>query len=128
MTIRKRFASALGCALMVATMAGSASAAGYTQTNLVSNGAVTAANTDPHLINPWGISFFPGMSPFWVSDNNAGVATLYDGTGLPNPLIVDIPSPTDPTHGGATGAPTGQVANLSLFTSPSFPIFQNGSF
>lgn len=128
MTIGKRFASALGCALMVAAMAGYASAAGYTQTNLVSNGAVTAAHTDPNLINPWGISFFPGLSPFWVSDNNAGVATLYDGTGLPNPLIVDIPSPTDPTHGGATGAPTGQVANLSLFTSPSFPIFQNGSF
>src|ERR1700746_2700621 len=70
---------------------------GYTQTNLVSNGAVPAAHTDPNLINPWGISFFPGASPFWVSDNNAGVSTLYDGMGMPFPspipLVVDIPSP-----------------------------------
>ncbi len=84
---------------------------GYAQRNLVSNGAVPADNIDPNLINPWGISFFPGVSPFWVSDNNAGVSTLYDGTGSPIPLVVDIPSPTDPTQGGRTGAPTGQVAN-----------------
>ncbi len=104
-----------------------AAAQGYTQTNLVSNGAVQAAHTDPNLINPWGISFFPGLSPFWVSDNNAGVTTLYDGTGSPfpspsTPLVVDIPSPTDPTHGGATGAPTGQVANLTLVSTPAFDI------
>ncbi len=123
-----RFVSILGSALIVAVMAGYACAAGYTQTNLVTNGgdpAVTATFTDPNLVNPWGISFFPGLSPFWVSDNNAGVTTLYDGTGSPfpsptTPLVVDIPSPTDPTHGGATGAPDGQVANLTLFSTPSF--------
>lgn len=77
-----------------------------------------------------GDLFYPGNpgSPFWVSDNNAGVATLYDGTGLPfpsaaTPLVVDIPSPTDATHGGNTGAPTGQVANLTAFAkTPSFLI------
>jgi uncharacterized protein (TIGR03118 family) len=67
------------------------------------------------------------MSPFWVSDNNAGVSTLYDGTGSPfptpsAPLVVDIPSPTDPTHGGNTGAPTGQVANLTPSSAPAFNI------
>jgi len=70
------------------------------------------------------------LSPFWVSDNNAGVTTLYDGTGVPfppppspSPLVVDIPSPADPTHGGKTGAPTGQVANLTALTpTPAFDI------
>ena len=41
---------------------------GYTQTNLVSDIPNLAANTDPNLVNPWGISSSPG-SPFWVSDN-----------------------------------------------------------
>lgn len=126
MRVSNRFVSMLGTALIVASMATYAQAAGYMQTNLVSNGAVAAAHTDANLVNPWGISFFPGASPFWVSDNNAGVTTLYDGTGAAfpapaTPLVVDIPSPTDPTKGGATGTPTGQVANLTLFSAtPEF--------
>jgi uncharacterized protein (TIGR03118 family) len=123
-------AALLGAILFFIAVGAQAHAAGmgYTQTDLVSNGAVAAAHTDPNLINPWGISFIPGLSPFWVSDNNAGVTTLYDGTGLPfppppsSPLVVDIPSPTDPTHGGKTGAPTGQVANLTIFSVPAFDI------
>ena len=120
---KNRFLSVLGSALIVTVMAGYACAAGYTQTNLVTDGtdpAVTALVTDPLLVNPWGISFFPGVTPFWVSDNNAGVTTLYDGQGANQGLVVDIPSPTDPTHGGRTGTPTGQVANLTLFTTPAF--------
>jgi uncharacterized protein (TIGR03118 family) len=83
---------------------------GYVQTNLVSNIPGKAANTDPNLQNPWGISFSPGGSPFWVSDNHAGVSTLYNGAGVPQggPLIVTIPG-----VGGNPGAPTGQVFNLS---------------
>jgi hypothetical protein len=34
----------------------------YTQTNLVSDGSVPAAHTDPNLINPWGMSIFEGRS------------------------------------------------------------------
>jgi uncharacterized protein (TIGR03118 family) len=132
---KNRFVSVLGSALIVAAMAGYACAAGYTQTNLVTNGGdptVTAAHTDPNLVNPWGISFFPavpgifGGTPFWVSDNNFGVATLYDGAGDIFPLVVEILSPADnpsvePTTN--TGTPTGQVANLTLFTAtPAFPI------
>ena len=129
MTHKNRFVSVLGSALIVAAMAGYACAAGYTQTNLVTNGgdpAVTATFTDPNLVNPWGISFFPGITPFWVSDNNAGVATLYDGLGDIVPLVVEILSPADnPIVEPAmnTGTPTGQVANLTLFTAtPVFPI------
>lgn len=38
-------------------------AAAYTQTNLVSDIPGLAANTDPNLVNPWGMSF-SATSPF----------------------------------------------------------------
>ena len=38
---------------------------------------------DPNLVNPWGISE-SGGSPFWISDNNAGVSTLYNVPGANN--------------------------------------------
>jgi uncharacterized protein (TIGR03118 family) len=84
-------------------------AGGYVQTNLVSDQLGLAANTDPNLINPWGISHSP-TSPFWVSNNRTGVATLYNGAGQPfpvgGPLVVTIPP-----SGVGTGTPTGQVFN-----------------
>jgi uncharacterized protein (TIGR03118 family) len=126
MKLSYRFATAVLGFVLLAAVTGRAQAAGYLQTNLVTDGsdpAVTAINTDPHLVNPWGISFLPG-SPFWVSDNNAGVSTLYDGAGAIVPLVVDIPLPPD--TGGNTGAPTGQVANLTAFTAT--PGFSIGSF
>lgn len=95
----------------------------YTQTNLVSDGAVAASNTDKHLINPWGVAFIPG-SPFWISDNNSGFSTLYDDHGVPQSLVVTIPPPT-----GAAGpaTPTGIVANstggFAVNGSPAFFIF-----
>jgi len=52
----------------------------FAQTNLVSDVPGLAKVTDPNLKNPWGTSTAPGL-PIWVSDNNAGVATLYDGAG-----------------------------------------------
>lgn len=79
----------------------------YQVTNLVSDGSVTAKATDPHLVNAWGISRSSG-SPWWVSDNNAGVATLYDGTGAAQPLVVTIPSAAGP---GQKGTPTGTIFN-----------------
>ncbi|HKB41413.1 MAG TPA: TIGR03118 family protein, partial [Gemmataceae bacterium] len=81
------------------------------QTNLVSDLPGAAMFQDPHLVNPWGISSAP-KGPFWVSDNNAGVATLYNTAGMPQQLVVSIPAPGDPT--GASGTPTGTVFNLAL--------------
>jgi uncharacterized protein (TIGR03118 family) len=84
------------------------------QTDLVSDLPGVAQNTDSHLVNPWGISESTG-SPFWISDNNAGVSTLYNSAGVPQPtakpLIVSIPIPGDPT--GSDGTPTGTVFNNS---------------
>lgn len=89
----------------------------YIQTNLTSDGFVPANNTDPNLKNPWGISFSP-TSPFWVSDQASGVATLYSGTGAPagGPLVVTIPA-----GGGPPSGPTGTVFNSGATTSFLLP-------
>ena len=77
-----------------------------------------AALTDPNLKNPWGVSHGPA-TPFWVSDQGANVATLYNVTGStnvgpPNPLVVSIPT----TAAGPQG-PTGQAFNPNAATNPA---------
>lgn len=94
-----------------------AHAASYKPAFLTSDQTGTAPNIDPKLINPWGISF-SGTGDFWISDNNSGVSTLYNSTGVPNSLIVTIPS----ASGTGTGAPTGTVFNGTT----GFTITQNG--
>jgi uncharacterized protein (TIGR03118 family) len=91
----------------------------FRQTNLVSDGTVPAETIDPNLINPWGISRFPG-GPFWISDNNAGVTTFYNGDGMKEGqvAIAGLPGST------AAGTPTGQVFNSS---GTGFDISQNGN-
>jgi uncharacterized protein (TIGR03118 family) len=80
----------------------------YKQTNLVADTSGIAATTDPNLVNPWGISR-SSSSPWWVSDNGPGKATLYTGTGTAEALVVTIPT-GDPSM-SATGTPSGQVYN-----------------
>src|SRR5262245_44321088 len=66
----------------------------FLQTNLVSDIPGFAATTDPQLINPWGL-VASSSGPFWVSDNQVGVSTLYTGQGNKLGLVVNIPnSPT----------------------------------
>lgn len=79
----------------------------YRNTPLVSNGAIPANFTDPHLKNAWGVAFNPqGFA--WVNDADGNVSTLYDGTGQPSPqptpLVVAVPGPN-----GTPGNPTGIV-------------------
>jgi uncharacterized protein (TIGR03118 family) len=81
----------------------------YTQTNLVSDIAGMAAVTDPHLVNPWGLSR-AATSPWWVSDEATGLSTLYNGAGAIQGLVVTIP----PAKTG-TGSPTGTVFDGSGF-------------
>lgn len=80
----------------------------FHQTNLVSDIPGLAKSTDPNLVNPWGLSS-SATSPIWVSDNNAGVSTLYRGDGTAVPLVVTIPAPGAPTG----GTPTGTVFNTT---------------
>ena len=79
----------------------------YQQTNFVSDISGLAPTLDSHLLNPWGL-VSSSTSPWWVSDNNGGVSTLYNGsTGAIVPLVVNIP-PLD-ANGNGTGTPTGIV-------------------
>jgi uncharacterized protein (TIGR03118 family) len=77
----------------------------FAKTNLVSNQPAHHARlTDPNLRNGWGITAGPG-TPLWVSDNNAGVATVYSGGVKGGAVSLDL---TVPVPGGN---PTGQVFN-----------------
>jgi len=101
----------------------------FVQTNLVSDIPGLAKVTDLNLKNPWGTSTAPGL-PIWVSDNNAGLATLYDGAGHPISLqnklpanAVNIPAPSS-AGTGAAGAPTGTVFNP---TGSGFVVSEKGA-
>jgi len=109
--LRRSFTSvvpivAAASALLAGALAGPATAA-FVQNNLVSDIPNLAATTDPNLQNPWGIAS-SSTSPFWISNNGTGTATLYNSLGQPfpiaSPLVVTIPPASDST-------PTGQVSN-----------------
>jgi uncharacterized protein (TIGR03118 family) len=103
--------------LVVVLLPVSALAQHYKQTNLVSDIMGMAPVHDPNLKNPWGLTRSSG-SPFWVSNNNSGKSTLYDGNGNPfpppskgGPLVVTVPPPGFAP--GTQSAPTGVVFNGS---------------
>src|SRR5579863_7362632 len=103
----------LGFALMFLS---SAAWAQYRLSNLDSNQVGAAIHTDPLLVNAWGLVHAPG-SPWWVSDNNSGWATLYQGNGT----IVSALKVLIPTGGeNGPGSPTGTVWSAS--TSNEFEV------
>jgi uncharacterized protein (TIGR03118 family) len=106
---------------------------GYVETDLVVNQSVNGVPTlkdangivhiakffDPHLVNPWGVGE-SSTSFFWISDNGAGVATLYNTAGMAQSLVVSIPAPGQPL--GTGGAPTGVVFNTVGGASGGFKV------
>src|SRR5262245_56697224 len=91
--VRSRRSVVATVALAVAATSLPASAE-FVQTNLVSDIPGLAIVTDPNLKNPWGVSH-SGASPFWVSDQVTGIATLYTVTAggvSKNALEVTIPT------------------------------------
>jgi uncharacterized protein (TIGR03118 family) len=120
-----RISTTVFCAAAVVTSFSQLALGGtiYYQTNLTSDGIVPANNIDPNLKNPWGIAFSP-TSPFWVSDQGSGLATLYSGLGAPagGPLVVNIPP-----GGGPPSGPTGQVFNSGQATSFLLPTSAGGT-
>jgi uncharacterized protein (TIGR03118 family) len=88
----------------------SAFAQHFTRTDLTVNQAsvsMTAKNIDPNLVNAWGLARGSG-TPWWVSDNGTGLTTLYNGGGVAQALVVQIPLPKNAT---GMAAPTGAVFN-----------------
>jgi len=94
------------------TTFGGAGGGNYVANTLVSdNTATQALHHDTHLVNAWGLAFNPqGYS--WVANAGTGTSTLYDGTGVPQSLVVTLNQ----------GDPSGIVFNGST----DFSITENG--
>jgi uncharacterized protein (TIGR03118 family) len=105
------------CVALVLLMVSAPAQAQYRLTNLVSNQIdVHARNTDPLLVNAWGLARGnTATSPWWVSDNLSGWATVYNAAGTPQSLRVLIPTagngPSSPDGLNGPGMPTGIVSN-----------------
>ncbi|MEY2487255.1 MAG: hypothetical protein QOH39_2903 [Verrucomicrobiota bacterium] len=109
----------LAVATALALTASFSRADSYSWQNLQSDIPGVAAHTDPNLINPWGLTASSGGT-IWVSDNGAGVSTLYRQDGTTVPLIVTIPASVRNKDGGN---PTGVIVN----TTTSFKVTLNGN-
>jgi len=109
----------------------------FKQTNLVSDIPGLATLTDPNLVNTWGVSAIPGKTPFWISNQGTGTASLFSVTGatgvapanfFPAPATNFVAVPP-PVASGFPG-PTGQVANavgtsFGIAGGPAVFIFAN---
>jgi len=98
------FAAAAAASLAAAPAHAARTVTAYAVQNLVSNGVLPTPYTDANLVNTWGVAFNPA-GLVWVTNNRSGTSTLYDGTGLPNALVVNVP----PAKGTGKGTPTGIV-------------------
>lgn len=67
-------------------------ASAFAKSDLVStDGSVPDTRQDPKLVDPWGIAISPA-SAVWAANSGSNTGTLYDGTGVIQPLIVDVPA------------------------------------
>ena len=102
------FATILLPALPLAALAQTSS---FVQTNIVSDGSVTAAQTDPNLINPWGV--VPAKA-FWIDGEKTGLSLVKNAAGVEQ-FDVTVP----PASSTATkGSPTGVVLNSNTAIFP----------
>jgi uncharacterized protein (TIGR03118 family) len=103
-------------ALCIAALPGVAAPANaYIQHNLVADTAGIADITDPNLVNPWGIAI-SATSPFWLSDNGTGLATVYStsATATISTVALKVTMTPGSASTGSTGAPvTGQLSNTT---------------
>lgn len=98
-------------------LAAPALAGSVTETDIVSDGVVSATTTDKSFVNPWGASFDPGGA-FWTSANGSGTSPVYDANGTEQ-FWVTVPLPASRTTG--TSKPSGQVYN----PTQGFAVTQN---
>ena len=105
MRTKRRYLAPL---LLLRLLAHAQATSGYLQTNLVSDGTVKAQQTDPTLLNPWGIAIGQ-QTPFWVNTAGSGLSAVYD-VGGNKQFAVKIPSAG---AGTKNGTPTGIAFNSS---------------
>ena len=99
----------LGAAAVAVAPLTAAERNSYKVTSLVSDQPGVAAQTDPNLVNAWGLTSGP-TSPWWVSDNGTQKSTLYRGSdGAIQGLVVAV-------AGGPTGAVFNPTAGFVLPT------------
>lgn len=123
-----RVLTMIACLAFVIAVAGHAHAkskskTGYAQTNLISDIPGLAQVTDPNLLNPWGLAFFPDASPFWINENNQnpGASALYFADAVPFPGLSSVTIPPPTSTPSALGSPTGIVANFFV-EGGAFPV------
>ena len=105
-----RLAAVFAVAAIHPTVSIAAPLTGFTETTLV-----TSAK-DSDLVNPWGISF-SATSPFWISDNGTGKATLYNSAGVKQGLVVSMPVGSEPITGQVFNGTGSFNSDLFLFAS-----------
>jgi uncharacterized protein (TIGR03118 family) len=77
---------------------------------------LASSASDPDLVNPWGTSF-SSASPFWISDNGTGRATLYNSLGVKQGLVVTMPMGAEPVTGQVFNGTPSFNADLFMFAS-----------
>jgi uncharacterized protein (TIGR03118 family) len=109
----------------------------FKQTDLASDLPHLAMITDPNLRNTWGVSDIPGMSPFWISNQGTGTASLFSVKGSTGVTSANLfPNPPGPNTNfvavppGPFAGPTGQVSNpvgtsFDIKGGPALFIFAN---
>ena len=108
--------------MLLAATSASAQSIAYRQSNLASDVVGFADNTDPFLLDPWGIAIDPGVS-FIVANSVHGRVISLDAAGVRStPPAISVPNPA----GTGPAAPTGIVADLHSFfrAQNSVPPFQ----
>jgi uncharacterized protein (TIGR03118 family) len=109
----------LGVAIVAVAPLQAAERNAYSVVPLVSDQPGVAPNTDPNLVNAWGLTSGP-TTPWWVADNGTDKSTLYRGIdGQPQALVVDVHNaPTGTVFNSTTGfaLPTGGLARFLFDT------------
>ena len=91
----------------LATTASAQAPNAYEVHNLASNVPGLAANTNPDVVNAWGLDA-SATSPWWIADNGTDLATVHTPTGAALAIRPTV-----------AGGPTGLVANT---TTAGFPV------
>lgn len=100
--------SITGLLLTGAAWCGAASAqtaGSYVVTNIMSDGFVPAAVTDPSFIDPWGVS---GGKTLWINTNGSGLNYVTSIAG-----VIAFKATIPPASGTGLGQPTGTVQNAT---------------